>query len=52
MRGGIGSSVDVFPDKVELVRSVKVQTLTAILERPVAKLCLLLAADFEILILI
>lgn len=44
----MGRIVDVFPDKVGLVRSVKVKTMTAILERPVTKLCLLLEADIEI----
>ena len=34
----MGRIVDVFPDKVALVRSVKVKTVTAIIERQVAKL--------------
>ena len=48
MLGGIDRIEDVFPDKVGLVRSVKVKTVTVILERPIAKLCLLLEADSEI----
>ena len=52
MFGGIGSIADLFPDKVGLLWSVKVKTVTAIQERPGAKLCLLLEADSEILTLI
>ena len=48
MLGGIGNIVDVFPHKVGLVRNVKVKTVTAIQERPGAKLCLLLEAAIEI----
>ena len=52
MFGGIGSIADLFPDKVGLLWSVKVKTVTVMLERPVAKLCLLLEADSEIWILV
>lgn len=37
----MGRVLEVFPDKDGLVRSVRVQTKTNILERPVTKLCLL-----------
>ena len=52
MLGGIGSIVVAFPHKVGLVRNVKVKTVTAIQERPGAKLCLLLEADIKIRIII
>lgn len=37
----MGRVLEVFPDKNGIVRSVRVQTKTNILERPVTKLCLL-----------
>lgn len=37
----MGRVLEVFPDKNGLVRSVRVQTKTSVLERPVTKLCLL-----------
>lgn len=37
----LGKVLEVFPDKCGLVRSVKLQTKTSIIERPITKLCLL-----------
>ena len=51
MLGGIDSIVDVFADKVGLVRSNKVKTVTAILERPVANHLLEAVIEIRILIL-
>ena len=48
----LGRIVDIFPDKVGLVPNAIVKKVTAILEQPVAKHCLLLEADIEIWILI
>jgi hypothetical protein len=41
----MGKVIEVFADKKKFIRSVKVKTKTAILHRPVTKLCLLLEAD-------
>jgi hypothetical protein len=37
----LGRITEVFPDKKGFVRRVAVKTSTAILERPISKLCLL-----------
>lgn len=41
----LGKIIDTYPDKTVLVRSVKVQTKSSILERPISKFCLLVAVD-------
>lgn len=41
----MGRVLEVFPDKNGLVRSVRVQTKTSVLERPVTKLCLLYSLE-------
>ena len=38
----LGRIVEVFPDRNSLVRRAKVKVKTAVLERPIEKLCLLL----------
>ncbi len=41
----LGRVLETFPDKKDLVRSVRLQTKTNILERPVTKLCLVQEAE-------
>ena len=41
----MGRVIETYPDKNGLVRSVKVQTKTAVLVRPIVKLCLLLEQE-------